>query len=127
MRIDRLDHLVLTVADIERTITFYEAVLGMEHVRFGEERHALQFGNQRIHLHREGREVEPKARRPTPGSADLCFIMALPMPAFMIHLARCEVPVEEGPVERIGAAGTLLSVYVRDPDDNLIEISNAVG
>ena len=127
MQIDRLDHLVLTVADLERTITFYEAVLGMKHVRFGEERHALQFGNQRLNLHRRGHEFEPKAKHPRPGSADLCFITAVPIPAVMIHLARCEVPVEQGPVERVGAAGTLLSIYIRDPDDNLIEVANVAA
>lgn len=126
MKIDSLDHLVLTVADIDRTSTFYEAVLGME-PRRSDGRHALHYGTQKINLHRHGHEFEPKAKHPVPGSADLCFITTLPIPAVMVHLARCEVPVEVGPVEREGASGPLLSVYIRDPDDNLIEIANVAG
>lgn len=123
MRIERLDHLVLTVADIARTCAFYEAVLGMRHVE-AEGRHALHFGSQKLNLHQKDNTLEPKALYPMPGSADLCFITALPMASVLLHLARCEVPVIEGPVGRTGATGPLLSVYVRDLDDNLVEISN---
>ena len=126
MNVDSLDHLVLTVADIERASVFYEAVLGMRHVE-SEGRHALHFGSQKINLHQADHTFEPKARRPTPGSADLCFLTAVPMPDVLTHLARCDVPVVEGPVARAGATGRLLSVYVRDHDENLIEISNIVG
>ncbi|MGO0062684.1 VOC family protein [Brevibacillus fluminis] len=126
MSIDRLDHLVLTVADVEATVRFYTAVLGMEEVTFKGGRKALQFGRQKINLHQAGREYEPKALRPTPGSADLCFIATLPLADVMIHLAEQGVAVEEGPVERTGANGTILSVYFRDLDQNLIEVSNYV-
>ena len=122
MKVDSLDHLVLTVADIERTCAFYEAVLGMEHVE-ADGRHALHFGSQKINLHQQDRTFEPKARHPTPGSADLCFLTTTPIPEVMTHLARCDVPVIDGPVARTGAAGPLLSVYVRDHDANLVEIS----
>ena len=126
MNVDSLDHLVLTVADIERASVFYEAVLGMRHVE-SEGRHALHFGSQKINLHQADHTFEPKARRPTPGSADLCFLTAVPMPDVLTHLARCDVPVVEGPVARAGATGRLLSVYVRGHDENLIEISNIIG
>lgn len=124
MKIDRLDHLVLTVADVEATCVFYEKVMGMTAVSFEEGRRALVFGRQKINLHRAGREFEPKAERPTPGSADLCFIAETPLDEVRRHLARCEVAVIEGPVERTGALGRMLSVYFRDPDLNLIEVSN---
>ena len=97
MKVDSLDHLVLTLADIERACAFYEAVLGMEHVE-AEGRHALRFGSQKIDLHQQDRTFEPKARHLTPGSADLCFLTTVPIPGVMIHLARCDVPVIEGPV-----------------------------
>ncbi|RYC33865.1 VOC family protein [Lichenibacterium minor] len=126
MKVDSLDHLVLTVADIERACVFYEAVLGMEHVEF-EGRHALRFGTQKINLHQKDHTFEPKARHPLPGSADLCFLTSVPIPDVLTHLARCDVPVVEGPVARTGATGRLLSVYVRDHDDNLVEISNLAG
>ena len=126
MIVDSLDHLVLTVADIERASVFYEAVLGMRHVE-SEGRHALHFGSQKINLHQADHTFEPKARRPTPGSADLCFLTGVPISDVLTHLARCDVPVVEGPVPRAGATGRLLSVYVRDHDENLIEISNIVG
>jgi catechol 2,3-dioxygenase-like lactoylglutathione lyase family enzyme len=126
VRIDRLDHLVLTVADPQRTVAFYRDVLGMEEVTFGEGRTALAFGTSKINLHRAGHEFEPKADRPTPGSADLCLITATPLEQVTDELAAHGVPVEEGPVERTGARGPLLSVYVRDPDANLVEISNAL-
>jgi catechol 2,3-dioxygenase-like lactoylglutathione lyase family enzyme len=124
MRIDRLDHLVLTVADIPATIGFYTRVLGMEHVTFGDGRHALAFGDSKINLHRIGREFEPKARRPTRGSADLCFVVRTPLSQVLAELISKGVPVEEGPVKRTGALGPIESVYLRDPDGNLIEISS---
>ena len=124
MQLQRLDHLVLTVADIDRTVTFYTEVLGMEKVVFGEQRVALKFGQQKINLHESGKEFEPKARTPQPGSADLCFITATNINEVVDHLRVCGVPLLEGPIQRTGAMGPIVSVYIRDPDDNLIEISN---
>ncbi len=121
--LDRFDHVVLTVGDIERTIDFYMKVLGMQAITFGE-RKALTFGRQKINLHQHGHEFEPKAAHPTPGSADLCFITTAPLEEVRRHLTKLSIPIEEGPVERTGAVGKLLSLYVRDPDSNLIEISN---
>ncbi|MGW0824462.1 VOC family protein [Streptomyces sp. NPDC002845] len=123
VRIAALDHLVLTVADIERTVDFYERVLGMRPVTFGEGRRALVFGTSRINLHEAGRELLPRATRPTPGSADLCLLTDVPQQRVLDHLSACGVPVEEGPVPRTGAQGPIISTYVRDPDGNLIEIS----
>ena len=123
MRIDRLDHLVLTVADIDATVDFYTRVLGMEAVTFGAGRTALAFGRSKINLHRAGHEFEPKAHRPTPGSADLCLIAEGPLERVIEDLAEHGVPIEEGPVERTGATGPIRSVYFRDPDLNLIEVS----
>lgn len=123
MRIDRLDHLVLTVADIDATVDFYTRVLGMEAVTFGAGRTALAFGQSKINLHQAGHEFEPKAHRPTPGSADLCLITTDSLDRVVEELVRHDVPIEEGPVERTGATGPILSVYFRDPDRNLIEIS----
>ena len=123
MRIDRLDHLVLTVADVDATVAFYTRVLGMEEVTFQGGRRALLFGQSKINLHPAGREYEPKAARPTPGSADLCFISTLPMDLVIASLKLNRVPIEEGPVPRTGATGPITSVYLRDPDGNLIEIS----
>ncbi len=127
IQISHLDHLVLTVHSIEATCEFYGRVLGMEVVTFGAGRKALAFGNQKINLHEQGHEFEPKARHPTPGSADLCFIAAQPMDEVIQHLADQGVPVEAGPVPRTGARGRLLSVYFRDPDGNLIEVANQVA
>jgi len=124
MQIDHIDHLVLTVADIEKTVDFYTRVLGMQLVTFGEGRKALAFGNQKINLHQAGREFEPKAERPTPGSADLCFIVATPLDRVIAHLETQGVSIVEGPVQRTGATGPIRSVYLRDPDQNLIELSN---
>jgi catechol 2,3-dioxygenase-like lactoylglutathione lyase family enzyme len=123
MRVDRLDHLVLTVADIDVTVDFYTRLLGMEVVTFGAGRTALTFGQSKINLHQAGREFEPKAYRPTPGSADLCLITTDSLDSVVEELARHNVPIEEGPVERTGATGAILSVYFRDPDRNLIEVS----
>ena len=124
MKIDSLDHLVLTVKDIDATIAFYSKVLGMQPVSFGDGRNALSFGAMTINLHQQGREFEPKSAVPTPGSADLCFITSVPVQEVIVHLSACNVPIIEGPVERTGAAGPILSVYFRDPDRNLIEVSN---
>jgi catechol 2,3-dioxygenase-like lactoylglutathione lyase family enzyme len=124
--IDHLDHLVLTVADLDRTIAFYRDVLGMRVETFGAGRKALVFGQQKINLHQAGHEFEPKAQRPTPGSADLCLIAATPLAQVIDHLHAHGVAIEEGPVQRTGATGAILSVYMRDPDQNLIEISNPI-
>lgn len=121
--IERLDHLVLTVADIDVTVDFYERVLGMRHERFGAGRSALVFGRQKFNLHQAGREFEPKAARPTPGAIDLCLITQWSMAQVLEHLAGQGVSVEEGPVARTGAVGPIESVYFRDPDSNLIEVS----
>jgi catechol 2,3-dioxygenase-like lactoylglutathione lyase family enzyme len=124
MKINRLDHLVLTVADIAATCAFYSRVLGMEVVTFGAGRTALTYGSQKINLHPKGNDIEPKAANPTPGSADLCLIASTPLPEVIAHLHQCGVPILLGPVQRDGAMGRMMSVYIRDPDENLIEISN---
>lgn len=124
MQIDQLDHLVLTVRDLDATLDFYTRVLGMVPVTFAGGRRALAFGSQKINLHVQGKEFEPKADHPTPGSADLCFLTRVPLAAVQQHLATCGVPIVEGPVQRTGAQGPILSVYVRDPDQNLIEVAN---
>ena len=121
--IERLDHLVLTVVDIARTVDFYQRVLGMRHETFGQGRSALVFGQQKFNLHQAGREFEPKAARPTPGSIDLCLISRWSIDQVLQHLAAQGVAVEEGPVARTGALGPIESVYFRDPDGNLIEVS----
>ncbi len=126
IRIDHLDHLVLTVASIEESCDFYARVLGMGVETFGEGRKALTFSNQKINLHRAGHEFEPKAERPIPGSADLCFISTTPLDEVIAHLQAEGVAIEEGPVRRTGATGPILSVYFRDPDQNLIEVSNVI-
>jgi catechol 2,3-dioxygenase-like lactoylglutathione lyase family enzyme len=123
MRIDRLDHLVLTVADVDATVDFYTRVLGMTAVTFGPGRTALSFGHSKINLHQADHEFEPKAHRPTPGSADLCLITTDPLTRVIEELTAQQVPIEEGPVERTGATGPIRSVYFRDPDRNLIEVS----
>jgi len=124
MRIDRIDHLVLTVADIGATCAFYVAVLGMRVVEFGAGRKALAFGAQKINLHPYGRGFSPRAHLPTPGSADLCLITSTPLAEAMAHVRAQGVDIEEGPVERTGATGPIRSFYFRDPDANLIEVSN---
>ncbi|MEQ9258551.1 MAG: VOC family protein [Roseovarius sp.] len=129
-RLARLDHLVLTVRDMARTVAFYRDVLGMAPQVFvaadGTERHALTYGAQKINLHLHGAEFEPKAAEPVPGSADLCFLSETPLAEWMAHLAGLGVAVEAGPVARTGARGPLVSIYLRDPDGNLIEVSNSV-
>ncbi len=124
MKIDRIDHVVFTVRDIDATCAFYSRVLGMSVVTFGAGRTALAFGAQKINLHLAGREFEPKADRPTPGSIDLCLITRLPLPEVVAHLETCGVPILAGPVPKTGATGPMQSVYFRDPDRNLIEVSN---
>lgn len=123
--IDRLDHLVLTVADIDVTVEFYTKVLGMRELTFNDRR-AVGFGRQKINLHQVGHEFEPRAHRATAGSGDFCLIANEPLAEVMGHLAALHVPIELGPVERTGALGKMLSIYFRDPDQNLIEVSNYV-
>ena len=124
MRIDRLDHLVLTVADIERTARFYADVLGMRRVEYGNHRTALAFGRSKINLHQVGNEFAPHAARATAGSADICLITRDRLETVCAELRAHGVAVVEGPVDRVGATGPIRSVYVRDPDGNLVEISN---
>lgn len=124
MKIERLDHLVLTVKDIDVAVEFYTAVLGMEKVVFKGDRVALAFGNQKINLHELGNEFEPKADQVQYGSADLCFIVEQPIEEVIQHLLDHNVTLLEGPVNRTGAVGNIISVYLRDPDGNLIELSN---
>jgi catechol 2,3-dioxygenase-like lactoylglutathione lyase family enzyme len=121
--IDHLDHLVLTTIDAPACIDFYTRVLGMKLETFAGERQALRFGNQKINIHRRGREYEPKAHLPVPGALDLCFIADRPLDQVIEPLQRAGVAIVEGPVPRTGATHKLRSVYVRDPDLNLIEIS----
>jgi catechol 2,3-dioxygenase-like lactoylglutathione lyase family enzyme len=127
IRIDRLDHLVLTVADIAITCDFYARILGMSVETFAEGRKALKFGRQKINLHQVGREFDPKASHPTAGSGDLCFIAETTLADVITHLQASGVAIEEGPVERTGATGRLRSVYFRDPDGNLLEVSNLIA
>jgi catechol 2,3-dioxygenase-like lactoylglutathione lyase family enzyme len=124
MQIDRLDHFVLTVRDIDVTIGFYQTVLGMTPVTFGAGRKALSFGQSKINLHPADAPIVPHANHPVPGSADLCFITSEPIESVMDHLRNCDVPLEDGPVPRTGALGPITSVYLRDPDGNLIEVSS---
>jgi catechol 2,3-dioxygenase-like lactoylglutathione lyase family enzyme len=121
--IEHLDHLVLTVSDVEVTCAFYADVLGMRPVTFGNGRRALEFGRQKINLHPVQTPIAPHARQPMPGSADLCFVATKPLDEVLAHLREKEVPVLEGPVPRTGAQGPITSVYFRDPDGNLIEVS----
>jgi catechol 2,3-dioxygenase-like lactoylglutathione lyase family enzyme len=126
MQIDRIDHVVLTVKNVDATCEFYTRVLGMRVVTFAGGRKALAFGRQKLNLHEAGREFEPKAHRPTPGSVDLCLITDTPLDAVTEHLRRCDVAIIEGPVPKTGATGPIRSVYFRDPDGNLIEVANYV-
>ena len=133
LTVQRIDHVVLTWRDVAATLRFYTEVLGMKEVTFGNDRKALSFGRQKLNLHPLGQVPDPAsghvaaiARAPTPGSLDLCFIVAEPLGAVAAHLAACGVPVEEGPVTRTGALGPIRSVYVRDPDGNLVELANYV-
>lgn len=126
MQISRIDHIVFTVADIDRTIAFYTQILGFQEETFLENRKALKFGNQKINLHQKGKEFEPKAERPTCGAVDLCLISETPLEAVVAELQAKNVPVVEGIVARTGATGKIRSVYIRDPDGNLIEISEYI-
>lgn len=126
-QLDHLDHLVLTVRDIIGTLQFYKSVLGMHPEVFvtadGEQRHALMFGRSKINLHQSGAEFEPKAAQATAGSGDLCFLTRTALTDWQDHLRTCHVKIEDGPVARTGATGPLMSLYIRDPDGNLIEIA----
>ncbi|KPH14565.1 VOC family protein [Chryseobacterium sp. ERMR1:04] len=124
MEIHHLDHLVLTVADIEKTVEFYTHILGFQVVTFGDNRKALTFGNQKINLHQKGHEFEPKAQHPTSGSADLCFISVTDIHDVLKELKQKNIEIIEGIVDRTGALGKIRSIYFRDPDENLIEVSN---
>ena len=124
INIQQLDHLVLTVADIERSCKFYASVLGMEVVTFADNRTALKFGQQKINLHQQDSKFEPHAQHPQPGSADLCLLTSAEIPEILQHLNNHGVEIETGPVQRSGACGAIESVYVRDPDQNLIEIAH---
>lgn len=130
MKLHSLDHLVLTVADIDATVAFYHGVLGMAPQEFhpadGSRRMALAFGVQKINLHQAGAEFEPKAAQARAGSADLCFLSDQPLQQWQAHLAAQGVAVEQGPVQRSGATGAIMSIYIRDPDGNLLEISNQI-
>ena len=124
IKIDRLDHLVLTVKDIDKTVEFYTIVLGMEKELFKGDRVALKFGNQKINLHKLGSEFEPKAYNVKEGSADLCFIINTPLVEAKNYIESLGIKIEEGIVSRMGAIGEIESIYLRDPDKNLIELSN---
>ena len=125
--IESLDHLVLTVHDIEVTCRFYRDVLGMRVETFGEGRTRLRFGSQALNLHEHGNEVSPHAGHVAPGSGDLCFIARTPIEGVVRSLEEHGIAIEQGPVERFGAEGRLLSVYVRDPDANLVEVANRLA
>jgi catechol 2,3-dioxygenase-like lactoylglutathione lyase family enzyme len=123
MKIKQIEHLVLTVKDIEASCKFYTTVMGMKEIDFGQGRKAVIFGNQKINFHQQGKEFEPRALHPTTGSADLCFITDAPMSEVIAHVRACGIEIIEGPVKRTGARGAMTSIYVRDPDGNLIEIA----
>jgi len=124
MKIKNIDHIVLTVSDISSTVDFYQNVLGMETVSFAQGRTALTFGSQKLNLHQHGKEFEPRARSPLPGSIDLCFITETPLEEAMSQVRDKGVSIIEGPVDKTGALGRIKSFYFRDPDMNLIEVSN---
>ena len=124
--INRVDHLVLTTTNLDTCLDFYQRILKMSVTTFGEQRYALQFGQQKINIHQYGKEFEPKAHLPVPGSLDLCFISDIPLLDVQKHLEQQDVKIIEGPVQRTGATGKILSLYLRDPDLNLIEISQYI-
>ncbi len=123
MHITALDHLVLTVADIDKTLDFYVNILGMKEITFGDNRKALQFGNQKINLHQKGQEILPNATNATCGSADLCLLTDTPLNELLAHLKSNDINIIDGIVPRTGAVGAIHSIYIKDPDGNLIEIS----
>jgi catechol 2,3-dioxygenase-like lactoylglutathione lyase family enzyme len=127
LQVDQLGHLVLTVEDVNITSEFYTKVLGMEDVTSADRRKALTFGSQKINLHEHGDEIDPKSQRPTPSSADLCFITRVPISEVIQHVRSCGVEILEGPVNRTGVLGPITSIYFRNPDGNLIEVSNYSG
>lgn len=127
LKIDRIDHVVLTVFDVERTIDFYSRVLGMEAVTFAGGRRGLAFGRQKFNLHQAGREFEPKALKPAPGTMDFCLITETPLADVIESLKSQGVAIIQGPVDKTGAMGPIVSVYFRDPDGNLVEVSNYAG
>lgn len=122
--IERLDHLVLTVRDLDRTVAFYTGLLGMRAESFGQGRLALHFGRQKINLHLAGHEFEPKAAQPAPGSADLCFLLQGTLADTQAQITAYGALIEDGPVPRTGATGPVISLYLRDPDGNLIELAH---
>ncbi|MDH5424937.1 MAG: VOC family protein [Gammaproteobacteria bacterium] len=126
MKILSLDHLVLTVNDLNTSIDFYCSLLGMKHIQFADNRHALAFGEQKINLHQADKIFQPAAHAPVAGSADLCFIVETPLKQIIAELNAAGVDIFEEPIERTGATGKLLSIYIRDPDLNLLELSNRV-
>ncbi len=126
MKINGIDHIVFTVNNIDATCKFYSQVLGMQIIEFGDGRYALGFGTAKINLHEKGKEFEPKALNSTPGSIDICFITDIPMKDVLTHIGSCRVNVIEGPVKRNGSLGQIESIYLRDPDGNLIEIANYI-
>lgn len=125
--IERIDHFVLTVRDITVTCDFYTRVLGMHAVSFGDNRQALHFGVQKINLHEVGSELELGTAHPTPGTVDMCFLTNFPLEQVIKHIQSCNVEIVGGPVQRTGAIASLRSIYIRDPDGNLIEISNYIN
>ena len=124
MKVNKIDHLVLTTSDIEQTINFYTTILGMELISVEGGRKSLRFGTQKINLHEAGQEISPHAKHPLPGSADLCFITETSIQQVVEHLHSSGITLLEGPTKRIGATGPLLSIYIQDPDGNLLELSN---
>ncbi len=122
--VKNIDHIVLTVTDIQRTCAFYSDALGMEVIEFGNGRRALRFGRQKINLHEYGKELDPKASKAVPGTADICLITETPLPVLVRHLEKKGIDIIEGPVGRTGATGKIESIYIRDPDGNLVEVSN---
>ncbi|MGD8566648.1 MAG: VOC family protein [Gammaproteobacteria bacterium] len=124
MTIERIDHIVMTVHDMSKTVRFYCDILGMKEVAFGDDRTALAFGNQKINLHPVENDIAPTAAHPAPGSLDICVITTTPIAVAIDELQRRNIVIEQGPVQRQGARGNIISIYIRDPDGNLVEIAN---
>ncbi len=127
IKISHIDHLVLTVKDIKASCDFYQNILGMKVISFAGNRKALQFGKQKFNLHEAGKEFEPKAKNPVPGAIDICLISDTPLKLILKKLEMLNIPVDDGPIIRTGARAPLNSIYIRDPDNNLIEISNIIA